>query len=272
MRSAAVLLELPQGEGVLPAGADVRAVLLPGFDAALMPLMTHHQRGAVAFAAGGGPAAHDHRPPGAPVAAVASPSAGGGPHEYEYDSPIRVAILTVSDTVALHAGPDASGPAAEAALSSIFATPGDGNALSVTFRRAVPDDVAAIQAAILEAVDGAAPPHLLVTSGGTGFAPRDVTPEAVRPLLSREAPGLATAILNYRQAGGGRGGARHARACPHHVWHGQHGVFTNNVPDFSVRPPPAACISVLRRPCFRARWREQGEAPSSSRCRAAPTQ
>ena len=61
----------------------------------------------------------------------------------------------------------------------------------------VPDEVAPVQEALRAAVrDGV---DVVVTTGGTGFAPRDVTPEATRPLLEREAPGLAEALRRTRQ-------------------------------------------------------------------------
>ena len=44
--------------------------------------------------------------------------------------------------------------------------------------------------------DGAGPVDLILTSGGTGFGARDYTPEAVRPLLFREAPAVAQALIN----------------------------------------------------------------------------
>jgi molybdopterin adenylyltransferase len=95
---------------------------------------------------------------------------------------VRAAVLTVSDGV--HSGDrqDASGDALDALLSE------DGFDVA---RRAVPDDHDVISAAISElAVDAA----VVLTTGGTGFAPRDVTPEATQPLLEREAPGVAEAI------------------------------------------------------------------------------
>jgi molybdenum cofactor synthesis domain-containing protein len=61
----------------------------------------------------------------------------------------------------------------------------------------VPDEVAAVQAALRDAV--AAGHDVVVTTGGTGFAPRDVTPEAVRPLLEREAPGIVEALRQHRR-------------------------------------------------------------------------
>ena len=91
-------------------------------------------------------------------------------------------VLVISDRVSRGTGEDRSGPVAAGALA----------ALGVESRiEVVPDDVSAIQGAIVAACEAGAP--LVVTSGGTGFSPRDVTPEATRPLLEREAPGLAEA-------------------------------------------------------------------------------
>lgn len=56
----------------------------------------------------------------------------------------------------------------------------------------VPDEVPAIQAALRDAVTGGA--DVIVTTGGTGVTPTDVTPEATRPLLDREIPGIAEAV------------------------------------------------------------------------------
>lgn len=56
----------------------------------------------------------------------------------------------------------------------------------------VPDDVSRIQGALRAALDAGA--DVVVTTGGTGVTPTDVTPEATRPLLDREIPGIAEAI------------------------------------------------------------------------------
>jgi molybdopterin adenylyltransferase len=95
---------------------------------------------------------------------------------------VKAAVLTVSDGV--HAGEreDASGAALEELLRD------DGYEVS---RQVVPDEREVISQAISEL---AADASLVLTTGGTGFAPRDVTPEATRNELDREAPGISEAI------------------------------------------------------------------------------
>ena len=95
---------------------------------------------------------------------------------------MRAAVLTVSDSVAAGTREDLSGELLEELLGA------DG--YDVT-RRAVADDRGSIAAALRELVQGAA---LVLTTGGTGVAPRDVTPEATREVLDREAPGIAEAL------------------------------------------------------------------------------
>jgi molybdenum cofactor biosynthesis protein B len=95
---------------------------------------------------------------------------------------VNAAVLTVSDGVHAGAREDKSGDALEELLRD------DGFVVS---RRVVPDEREAIASAIDELSRDAA---LVLTTGGTGFAPRDVTPEATRPRLEREAPGVAEAI------------------------------------------------------------------------------
>ena len=95
---------------------------------------------------------------------------------------MNAAVLTVSDGVHHGVREDKSGDT----LAELLL----GEGLTVV-RRVVPDEVAEIQAAIVELAGDA---RVVLTTGGTGFAPRDVTPEATRPLLDREAPGIAEAI------------------------------------------------------------------------------
>ena len=95
---------------------------------------------------------------------------------------MRAAVLTVSDGV--HAGEreDASGDLLEGLLR------GDGFDV---VRRVVPDERETIAAAIAELAHETL---LVLTTGGTGFAPRDVTPEATASVIERQAPGIAEAI------------------------------------------------------------------------------
>jgi molybdenum cofactor biosynthesis protein B len=97
------------------------------------------------------------------------------------------AVITVSDRS--HGGlrHDSSGPL----LASLLGELG----FAVSDVVVVPDDVDAVQAAIRRALGN----DVVVTTGGTGFAPRDVTPEAVRPLLERDAPGIAEALRQHRR-------------------------------------------------------------------------
>jgi molybdenum cofactor synthesis domain-containing protein len=91
-------------------------------------------------------------------------------------------VLTVSDGVADRTREDSSGDL----LAELLA----GEGFDVE-RRIVPDERGAIAAALEELSDSA---RVVLTTGGTGVAPRDVTPEATRTVLEREAPGIAEAI------------------------------------------------------------------------------
>ena len=82
----------------------------------------------------------------------------------------------------------------------------------------MPDEQDEIAAAIVELCEGA---DLVLTSGGTGLAPRDVTPEATRSVIDREAPGIAEAmraetVQFQRLAWLSRARRRHARPDARH--------------------------------------------------------
>ncbi len=91
-------------------------------------------------------------------------------------------VLTVSDRVAAGRRDDASGDALAARLVGLGFE---------VLRQVVSDDVAAIAAAIRA---GAADHPLVVTTGGTGLTPRDVTPQATATVLDYEVPGIAEAM------------------------------------------------------------------------------
>ncbi|MGG5811529.1 molybdopterin adenylyltransferase [Falsiroseomonas sp. CW058] len=122
---------------------------------------------------------------------------------------VPIGVVTVSDRASRGIYEDRGGPAIEAALARILASPWR------AVRRLVPDERPEIEAALRELADaeGCA---LVVTTGGTGPAPRDVTPEATEAVCERMLPGFGeqmraaslrvvpTAILS-RQVAGTRG-------------------------------------------------------------------
>ncbi|MCJ1245404.1 hypothetical protein MMC30_002608 [Trapelia coarctata] len=107
------------------------------------------------------------------------------------DSPcLKAAILIISDTA--HATPiaDKTIPL----LTNVIAEEGDGH-WTVEKRCIIPDDEDEIKWKIEEWCDNEAPVNLIITSGGTGFAVKDRTPEAISPLIQRHAPGLVHGML-----------------------------------------------------------------------------
>lgn len=99
--------------------------------------------------------------------------------------PIRVGILTVSDRSSRGERTDESGPFLQEMVEQ--------QGWTVERTGVVPDDALSIQACLMGWADGSGL-DLILTTGGTGFAPRDVTPEATRAVIEREAPGLAEAM------------------------------------------------------------------------------
>lgn len=101
----------------------------------------------------------------------------------------RAAILVCSDTLAAGQGQDRSGEVIREKLVQL--------GITVAEKRIVADEVRAIQAAVKGFV--AQGVDLLLVTGGTGLSPRDVTPEALEPLLDRRIPGVEEAIRAYGQ-------------------------------------------------------------------------
>lgn len=98
---------------------------------------------------------------------------------------LRYGILTVSDRSARGERPDASGPA----LVEFVQAQG----WQVLLQGVVPDEAAQISHTLIEWVDSGRV-DVILTTGGTGFALRDVTPEATLAVIDRQAPGLAEAM------------------------------------------------------------------------------
>jgi molybdenum cofactor synthesis domain-containing protein len=98
---------------------------------------------------------------------------------------MRAALLTVSSSKARGEGTDESGPRLAAFAAGLD--------LEIAAREIVPDDQWRIVARLRHFCDDLRA-DLVLTSGGTGLAPDDVTPEATREVIEREAPGIAEAI------------------------------------------------------------------------------
>ena len=93
----------------------------------------------------------------------------------------KAAVLTISDSVSAGARADRSGPAVRERLEQL--------GWSVSVMEAIPDETAEIGARLATLADGGQV-SAIFTTGGTGVAPRDVTPEATRAVIDREIPGL----------------------------------------------------------------------------------
>jgi molybdenum cofactor synthesis domain-containing protein len=100
------------------------------------------------------------------------------------DPPLRAKVLTVSDGVFHGARDDTGGRGLTAHLAA--------KGFDVVDHRVTQDGADAVAATLREMCDGFA--GVIVTTGGTGFAPRDQTPEGTRAVIEREAPGLAEAM------------------------------------------------------------------------------
>lgn len=92
-------------------------------------------------------------------------------------------VITVSDRVSRGEAEDRSGPALVERLSALF---------DAVDRLVVSDGVESVSAALRNGVESGYP--LIITTGGTGFGSRDLTPEATKQIIEREAPGLAEAM------------------------------------------------------------------------------
>jgi molybdenum cofactor synthesis domain-containing protein len=97
---------------------------------------------------------------------------------------VRTAVLTISTTVSRREAEDASGP--------LLAQLADAAGADVTAMEVVPDDEALIEDRLHHYVDEDV--QLILTTGGTGLTPDDVTPEATRRVIQRDVPGIAEAM------------------------------------------------------------------------------
>lgn len=166
MKSANALLELQMTNDILPAGTSVQAILLSD------KVNSQYQSKTTTDSA-------------------VRLSAPGFTPEKTMSAEVKVAILTVSDTVSSGAGPDRSGPRALSVISTLSEKLGGAH---VVAKAVVPDEVEKIKEALknwsdVDRID------LILTLGGTGFTPRDVTPEATKAVIEKETPGLVYVML-----------------------------------------------------------------------------
>jgi molybdopterin adenylyltransferase len=102
----------------------------------------------------------------------------------------RAVVITVSDRGSRGERADGSGPAVERILREL--------GMEIIGRRIIPDEREMIRETLLEWSGGGA--DLIVTTGGTGVSPRDVTPDATREVIDREIPGMAEAMRRQSAA------------------------------------------------------------------------
>ena len=100
-------------------------------------------------------------------------------------STLRFGILTISDRSARGERADTSGPALDAVIVA--------QGWSVDRTAIIPDDLAEIRRVLAKWADSG-DLDVILTTGGTGFSPRDVTPEATLAVIDRQAPGISEAM------------------------------------------------------------------------------
>jgi molybdenum cofactor biosynthesis protein MoaC len=109
--------------------------------------------------------------------------------KYAYPDTVKVAVITCSDSVSKGLNPDKSGDVIEQRLAK--------HKLGVSHREAIADEFNLIQSKAKQLIDEGF--QLILFTGGTGLSTRDVTPDAVRPLIERDVPGVMEAARNYGQ-------------------------------------------------------------------------
>jgi len=128
---------------------------------------------------------------GIEISSIRLESKKGGKSDikYAYPDSLKVAVITCSDSISEGNNIDISGDVIESKLKL--------QKLDVIHREVIADEFDKIQSKTKELIDKGY--QLILFTGGTGLSPRDVTPDAIRPLLDREVPGIMEVARDYGQ-------------------------------------------------------------------------
>jgi cyclic pyranopterin phosphate synthase len=129
--------------------------------------------------------------PGIEISTIKLEQKKGGKSDikYAYPETVKVAVITCSDSVSRGMNEDKSGEIIVQKLAK--------HKLSVSCKEAIPDEFEVIQLKAKQLINEGY--QLLLFTGGTGLSARDITPDALAPLIDREVPGVMEAARNYGQ-------------------------------------------------------------------------
>jgi cyclic pyranopterin phosphate synthase len=129
--------------------------------------------------------------PGIEISTIKLEQKKGGKSDikYAYPETVKVAVITCSDSVSRGMNEDKSGEIIVQKLAK--------HKLSVSCKEAIPDEFEVIQLKAKQLINEGY--QLLLFTGGTGLSTRDITPDALAPLIDREVPGVMEAARNYGQ-------------------------------------------------------------------------